>query len=127
MDWIARSWSPLGFDNESDDYVLSFQDMPDDDSSYEALEKEQTIRAVVRNCVEEELSADFMRVQMIGLCRSLSALGHTAAIHSNEKQICMEAAGLIAVTASCEKMLRSVSGFKLVESFRFGLEDPDED
>jgi hypothetical protein len=91
----------------------------DDAIDPEALSKEQLIRAIVAGCVEEELAAETIRLNMLGLCRSLGVLSQLAAEESQHKQTCMEAAGVIAVTASCERMLRSVSGFRFVRTYRF--------
>lgn len=91
----------------------------DDAIEPEALSKEQLIRAIVAGCVEEELAAETIRLNMLGLCRSLGVLSQLAAEESQHKQTCMEAAGVIAVTASCERMLRSVSGFRFVRTYRF--------
>lgn len=106
----------LGFDETSSD----------DDITDEALHKEQWIRQVVITCVEQELSAEAIRMNMLGLCRSLGALSQMAADRSDHKQTCMEAAGLIAVTTSCERMLRSVSNFSVIRQYRFSRsEDSD--
>lgn len=95
----------------------------DDDISGEALEKERLIRGVVAHCVAEQLSAETIRLNMLGLCRSLGALSQMAADESEHKRTCMEAAGVIAVTSSCERMLRSVSGFGLIRTYRFARGD----
>lgn len=104
--------------------ALDFEsDLPDDAISGEALAKEQLIRQVVATCVEQRLPAETIRLNMLGLCRSLGALSQLAAEESNHRQTCMEAAGVIAVTASCERMLRSVSGFQLIQQYRFSQDD----
>lgn len=124
-DWIAESWSPLPDDEEPDEEVAEESELPfaggdpDDAISAEALAKEQLIRGVVATCVEQELAAETIRLNMLGLCRSLGVMSQLAAEDSQHKQTCMEAAGVIAVTASCERMLRSVSGFQFIRTYRF--------
>lgn len=134
IDWIADSWSPAASDaddepvDEGDDLCLELDgDDADDAIEPEALSKERLIRAIVAGCVEEELPAETIRLNMLGLCRSLGVLSQLAAEESQHKQTCMEAAGVIAVTASCERMLRSVSGFRFVRTYRFvkGGAEPD--
>lgn len=131
LDWIAGSWSPEpgdADDEDGDEAPLVFSDSDADDAiDAEALSKEQLIRAIVAGCVEEELPAETIRLNMLGLCRSLGVLSQLAAEESQHKQTCMEAAGVIAVTASCERMLRSVSGFRFVRTYRFvkGSAEPD--
>jgi aspartate aminotransferase-like enzyme len=99
--------------------------VPDDAIDPEALAKERLIREIVAGCVQEELAAETIRVNMLGLCRSLGALSRLAADQSQNKQTCMEAAGVMAVTATCEQMLRSVSGFRLMHTYRFISEKRD--
>ena len=123
LEWITESWSsPASSDEDepSGGIDLGF-DGPssDDEISDEALHKEQWIRQMVITCAEQELSAETIRMNMLGLCRSLGALSQMAADRSDQKQTCMEAAGLIAVTASCERMLRSVSNFSVIRQYRF--------
>jgi hypothetical protein len=126
LDWIADSWRPEPCDADEDaaaagEGVALELDGGDADDAIdaEALSKEQLIRAIVAGCVEEELAAETIRLNMLGLCRSLGALSQMAAEESTHKQTCMEAAGVIAVAASCERMLRSVSGFRFVRTYRF--------
>lgn len=126
LEWIADSWSPQDDADEELPGILDFKgSAPDDEISIEALDKEQLIRGVVTNCVAQELSAETIRLNMMGLCRSLGALSQMAAEGSSHKQTCMEAAGVIAVTTSCERMLRSVSGFQLIQHYRFMAGDPE--
>jgi len=70
-------------------------------------------------CVREELKADLIRINMLGYCRALGTLGHMTGQESTDKQICMEAAGVIAITATCERMLNSIGKFKLVNTYKF--------
>lgn len=124
IEWIAESWSSPtsdGDDDQPDGAIDLGFDGPssDDEISDEALHKEQWIRQVVITCAEQELSAEAIRMNMLGLCRSLGALSQMAADRSDHKQTCMEAAGLIAVTTSCERMLRSVSNFSVIRQYRF--------
>ena len=125
IEWISDSWNI--FDDEEPSYQIDFNEDTDDDTSYEALEREQTIRAILKTCVQEEVSAEMIRVNMLGYSRALGAIAHMAAKESSEKQICMEAAGVIAVTASAERMLSSVANFKLVSQYRFICNDSDEE
>lgn len=85
----------------------------------EALNREQVIREIVMACVAEGTSAETLQVNMLGLCRSLGAMSQMVAEQSRNKGLCMEAAGVLAVTASCEKMLKSVSTFNLIRRYRF--------
>lgn len=127
IDWIAESWRPSSGESpdaegagDAEDGELLFDGGDADDAiSAEALAKEQLIRGVVAQCVAEELAAETIRLNMLGLCRSLGVMSQLAAEDSQHKQTCMEAAGVIAVTASCERMLRSVSGFQFIRTYRF--------
>jgi hypothetical protein len=125
IEWISDSWNV--FDGEGLDYEISFDKESDEETSYEALEREQTVRSILKTCVSEEMSAEFIRVNMIGYCRALGAIAHMAASESTDKQICMESAGVIAVTATTEKMLSSVGNFKLISKYQFINTNSDEE
>lgn len=115
----------LDEDDQSSLEALEFDaDLDDDAINGEALNKERLIRQIVASCIEQELPAETIRLNLLGLCRSLGALSQLAADESSHKQTCMEAAGVIAMTSSCERMLRSVSGFELIQQYRF-THDPD--
>lgn len=126
-EWIADSWSPSS--DDGDEAIEELPQLPfagtsdDDDFTIEAANREQLIREIVKACVEQGTSAETLRVNMLGLCRSLGAMSQMIVEQSNHKGLCMEAAGVLAVTASCEQMLKSVSGFNLIRSYRFSGED----
>ncbi len=120
IEWIADSWRPPLDEADDQGSLLALDsDSADDAIDPEALSKERAIRAIVAGCVEQELDAEAIRISVLGLCRSLGAIAQLAAETSQHKQTCMEAAGVIAVTSSCERMLRSVSGFQLIRTCRF--------
>lgn len=125
VEWISDSWNI--FDGEELGYQISFDEDCDDETSYEALEREQTVRGILRMCVQEEMSAEFIRVNMVGYSRALGAIAHMAARETTDKQICMESAGVIAVTATCEKMLSSIGNFKLINKYQFIDTNSDEE
>ena len=128
IEWIADSWKPLSPEDDEDEDLLAIDEENADDAiDAEALSKEQSIRSIVAGCINDELEAESIRISAVGLCRSLGAIAQLAVEESQHKQTCMEAAGVIAVTTSCERMLRSVSGFKLIRNYRFSKSSEDSD
>lgn len=120
MQRIAQHWRNAASPSESaPECVEDGEDSSDNAISQEALAKERVVRAVMAHCITQELSAETMRLNLMGLCRSLNLLSQLAVERSDNKDLCMEAAGLVAVTTSCEQMLRSVSAFELVRQYRF--------
>lgn len=117
MQRLAQHWKRSA--SPSEPTAAAPEGSHDNAISAEALAKEQLVRAVLAHCMTQELSAETMRLNLIGLCRALNALSQLAVERSENRELCMEAAGLVAVLTSCEQMLRSVSEFELVRQYRF--------
>lgn len=93
-----------------------------------AAESEKIIRDIVSQNIHEGSEAKNLVIGIMGLCRALNTMASAALQASDKKNLCCEASGVIAVTSTCERMIRSLTGFQFVESYRFlGQGDSDDE
>lgn len=84
-----------------------------------AAEAEMMIRDIVGCSINEKSEAKNIAIGIMGLCRSLNTIATMALEDSDNKHLCSEAASTIAVASTCERMIRSITGFYLIENYMF--------
>lgn len=117
-------------DDEPDlsDSVFSPHEQEDSYIKPSSAEAEQIIRSILSQNISEGAEAKNLAVGIMGLCRTLNTMASAALQSSDNKSICCEASGVIAITSTCERMMRSLTGFRFVENYRFlGQEDFEDD
>lgn len=93
-----------------------------------SAEAEQIIRSILTQNISEGAEAKNLVVGIMGLCRTLNTMASAALQSSDNKSICCEASGVIAITSTCERMVRSLTGFRFVENYKFlGGDDFDDE
>lgn len=92
-----------------------------------SAESEQIIREIVSQHIEGGAQAKNIVIGVMGMCRALNTMASAVVQASNNKTLCCEAAGIIAVTSTCERMLRSVTAFDFIEKYQFIEPSPSDD
>lgn len=90
------------------------------DISPAALEQERMIRQIVISIAQERLTAEHIRLQVIGLSRALGALSNSVSNQTDDIEIAMEGAGIMTVASAVEKMMSGVSSFHIIRKYSFG-------
>jgi hypothetical protein len=88
-----------------------------------SAEAEMMIRQVLSFNIHSGATAKDIVISLMGLSRSLGTMASITARDTDDKQTCMEATSTIAVAATCEKMLRSITGFRFIENYSFHGQD----
>jgi hypothetical protein len=113
----VNSWTPPT-DYDDSDFTINLGNA-EGEASYEALEREQTIRKILEVCVNEGLSAELISTYILAYCRALETMAQMAGVSSDEKRICMESAAATAVAISCTRMIKSIESFVFTKRYRF--------